>query len=123
MNDIIRIIGELLFIDNVGAFIRYIRYNICERRRISYRQLMGACSPKTKDQKEITKHNDENFLYGFVFLFLLVSSIGIYQEVLYRRSLRRFPHLIEKKESHYFKQEGNRIIIIDICYASHRTVN
>ena len=28
MNEIIRVIGELLFIDNVGAFIRFIRYNI-----------------------------------------------------------------------------------------------
>ena len=84
MNEIIRVIGELLFIDNVGAFIRFIRYNIFERRKVSYSQLLGTKKPQTKDQKEITKRNDENFLYGFVFLFIIVSSIGIYQEVLYR---------------------------------------
>lgn len=78
MNEIIRVIGELLFIDNVGAFIRFIRYNIFERRKVSYSQLLGTKKPQTKDQKEITKRNDENFLYGFVFLFIIVSSIGIY---------------------------------------------
>lgn len=105
MNEIIRVIGELLFIDNIGAFIRFIRYNIFERRKVSYSQLLGTKKPQTKDQKEITKRNDENFLYGFVFLFIIVSSIGIYQEVLYRKSLKRFPHLIEKKKTFSSQKE------------------
>lgn len=76
MNEIIRVIGELLFIDNVGAFIRFIRYNIFERRKVSYSQLLGTKKPQTKDQKEITKRNDENFLYGFVFCLLLFLQSG-----------------------------------------------
>ena len=50
MNEIIRVIGELLFIDNVGAFIRFIRYNIFERARKNRKLKI-----KKKSQNEMTK--------------------------------------------------------------------